>query len=333
VAFDGATLRRLAAQFLALAEKQGAAGPLMIGHRLMGTSLKCTGDVAASRTHYDRALALYDPAEHRPLATRFGQDIGVVLLSYRAWTLWLLGYPEAARADADRALGDAREIDQAATTMYALAHAARTCLWAGDWATTGSLTEKAVALADEKGASAWKAFGMMHRGSLLALTGAGPEAIRDAIPILTSGIAAWRSTGSTLWLPDYLSILALAHARLGRLDDAWRCIGEAAASVETTQATWCEPEVHRIAGEIALLSPRRDPSRAEASFERAIAIARAQQARSWELRAATSLARLWRDEGKRHEAGALLAPVYDWFTEGLDTLDLREAKDLLDRLR
>jgi len=328
VAFDGTTLRRLAAQCLALAEKQGAAVPLMIGHRLMGTSLKCTGDVAASRAHYDRALALYDPAEHRPLATRFGQDIGVVLLSYRAWTLWLLGYPEAARADADRALRDAREIGQAATTMYALAHAARTCLWTGDWATAGSLTEETLALAEEKGASAWRAFGMMHRGSLLALTGAGA----DAIPMLTSGIAAWRSTGSTLWLPRYLSILARAQAELGRLDDAWRCIGEAATSVETTQETWCEPEVHRIAGEIALLSPGRNSSRAEASFERALAIARAQQARSWELRAATSLARLWGDQGKRHEALALLAPLRGWFTEGFDTLDLREAAALLDGL-
>ncbi len=325
VAFDGATLRRLATQCLALAEKQGAAVPLMIGYRLMGTSLKCTGDVAASRAHYDRALALYNPAEHRPLATRFGQDIGVVLLSYRAWTLWLLGFPEAARVDADRALADAHEIGQAATSMYALAHAARTCLWSGDWATAGSLTEAALALAEEKGASAWRAFGMMHRGSLLALTGASA----DAIPMLTSGIAAWRSTGSTLWAPCYLSILALAHAGLGRLDEAWSCIGEATALVETTQATWCEPEVHRIAGEIALLSPGRDTSRAEASFERALAIARAQQARSWELRVATSLARLWRDEGKRHEARAVLAPVYGSFTEGLNTLDLREAAALL----
>ncbi len=328
VAFNGAMLRRLAAQFLALAEKQGAAIPLMIGHRLMGTSLKCTGDVALSRAHYDRALALYDPAEHRPLATRFGQDIGVVLLSYRAWTLWLLGCPEAARADADRALEDAREIGQAATSMYTLAHAARTCLWTGDYATAGTLAEEILALAEEKGASAWKAFGMMHRGSVLALTGAGADAVR----MLTSGIAAWRSTGSTLWLPCYLSSLAWAHAELGELDDARRCIGEAATAVETTQATWCQAEIHRIAGEIALLSPGRDAAGAEACFERALAIARAQQAKSWELRAATSMARLWRDQGKLCEARSLVAPVYGWFTEGFDTLDLREAGALLGEL-
>ena len=121
VAFNGDAVRELAAQFLALAEKQGATVPLMIGHRLMGISLLHTGDIAEGRAHFDQAIALYDPAEHRPLATRFGQDVGVATLSYRSLALWLLGYPEAALADAEHALKDAREIGQAATLMYALA--------------------------------------------------------------------------------------------------------------------------------------------------------------------------------------------------------------------
>ena len=120
VAFNGDVCRDLAAQFLALAEKQRATVPLMIGHRLMGTSLMFTGDIAEGRAHFDQAIALYDPAEHRPLATRFGQDVGVAILSFRSWALWLLGYPEAALADADHALKYAREIGQAATLMYAL---------------------------------------------------------------------------------------------------------------------------------------------------------------------------------------------------------------------
>ena len=122
VAFNGDVMRELAAQFLALAEKQGATVPLMIGHRLMGISLLCTGDIAEGRAHFDQAIALYDPAEHRPLATRFGQDVRVAILSYRSLALWLLGYPEAALADADHALKDAREIGQAATLMFALCH-------------------------------------------------------------------------------------------------------------------------------------------------------------------------------------------------------------------
>jgi predicted ATPase/class 3 adenylate cyclase len=328
VAFNGNALRDLAAQFMALAERQAATVPLMIGHRLMGTSLMCTGDIAKSRAHYDQAIALYDPAGHRPLATRFGQDIGVVVLSYRSWTLWLLGHPRAALADAARALKCAREIGQAATLMYALAHAARTYFWTGNYAMANALGEEVVALADEKGASAWKAFGMMHLGSLLALTSEVPKATQ----MMTSGLSAWRSTGSTLWMPCYLSNLARAHAELGQCDAARQCVGEAMAAVEATKARWCEAEVHRTTGEIALTSPGADAAKAETCFERALAIAREQRAMSWELRAATSMARLWCEQGKRREARELLAPVYGWFTEGLDTLDLMEAKVLLDEL-
>jgi len=131
----------------------------------------------------------------------------------------------------------------------------------------------------------------------------------------------------------HLSYLARAYSELGQVDDAWRCIEEATISIETTNERWCEADVHRVAGEIALTSPEPDATKAEAYFERALAVARVQQARSWELRAAMSMARLWRDQGKRHQAHDLLAPVYGWFTEGFDTLDLKQAKALLDELR
>ena len=328
MAFNGDVMRELAAQFLALAEKQGATVPLMIGHRLMGSSLMFTGDIAEGRAHYDQAIALYDPAEHRPLATRFGQDARVAILSYRSWALWLLGYPEAALADAEHALKDAREIGQAATLMYALAIASFTHILCGNYAAANALLDELVALADEKGALFWKARGMMEQGCVLALTGKAS----DAVQMITSGITAWRSTGATVWMPLWLSYLARAYAELGQFDDAWRCIGEAMTAVETTKERWCEAEVHRIAGEIALKSPEPDAAKAEAYFERALAVARKQQAKSWELRAAMSMARLWRDQGKRDEARDLLAPVYGWFTEGFDTLDLKEAKALLDEL-
>ena len=328
VAFNGDALRHLTAQFLALAEKQGATVPLMIGHRLMGTSLMGTGDIAKSRAHYDKAITLYDPVEHRPLATRFGQDVSVAILSYRSWTLWLLGYPEAALEDTDHAHKNAREMGQASTLMYALGHASFTHIFCGNYAAVNAQLDEVVTLADEKSALAWKAFGMMHQGSLLALTGQASYATQ----IMTFGISAWRSTGSTLWMPWYLSNLARAHAELGQLDEAWRYIGEAVAAMDATRETWCEAEVHRIAGEIALVRPKPDTAKAELHFERALAVAREQQAKSWELRAAMSMARLWRDQGRREEARELLAPVYGWFTEGFDTLDLKEAKALLDEL-
>ena len=150
--------------------------------------------------------------------------------------------------------------------------------------------------------------------------------------MFTSGIAAYRSTGATVWVPLYLLHLARAHAELGQFDDAWRCIGEAMTAVETTKEKWSEAEIHRTAGEIALMLPEPHAMKAQAYFDRALAVAREQQAKSWELRAAMSMARLWRDHGKPQQAHDLLAPVYGWFTEGFDTLDLKEAKTLLDEL-
>jgi predicted ATPase len=133
-------------------------------------------------------------------------------------------------------------------------------------------------------------------------------------------------------MPWYLLNLARAYADVGRFDDARRSIAEAKTAMETGKETWCESDIHRTAGDTVLMSPERDAAKAQAHFERALAVARAQQAKSWELRAAMSLARLWRDQGKRDEARDLLAPVYGWFTEGFDTLDLKEAKALLDAL-
>jgi class 3 adenylate cyclase/predicted ATPase len=328
VAFNGDVICDLAAQFLALAEKQRATAPLMIGHRLMGMSLLATGDIAEGRAHLDQAIALYDPAEHRPLATRFGADSRVSILSFRSLALWSLGYPEAALTDADDAIRNAREMGQAATLMLALNHTAIPYTLCGNRATAAARAREVVALAEEKSSPSWKAFGVMNQGSALALAGKAS----DAIEMLSLGIAAFRTTGGTNFVPLFLPHLARAHAELGQFEEAWRCIGEAMNLVETTKQTVWEEEIHRTAGEIALMSPEPDAAKAEACFERALAVARKQQAKSWELRAATSMARLWRDQGKRQQARELLAPIYGWFNEGFDTLDLKEAKALLDEL-
>jgi class 3 adenylate cyclase/predicted ATPase len=328
IAFNGDALRELAVQFLALAEKQRATVPLMIGHRLMGNSLLLTGDIGQGREHYNQALAYYDPAAHRPLVTRFGQDTRVSVLSYRSVALWMLGYPEAALEDADHALKDAREIGHAATLMYALHFTSGIYIHCGNYAAADALADELVVLADEKAAMMWKATGMLRQGLVLALTGKAS----DAVQMLTAALTGRRSTGATQAAPLYLSHLAWAYADLGQFEDARRCIGEVMTLVETTREKWYEAEVNRVAGEIALRSPEPDVAKAQAYFERALAVARTQQAKSWELRAAMSLARLWRDQGKRDKARDLLAPVYGWFTEGFDTLDLKEAKTLLNEL-
>src|SRR5262249_46942671 len=150
----------------------------------------------------------------------------------------------------------------------------------GDYATASAGVDEVTALADKSGSLIWKAVGMTGRGAILALTGSASDAVR----LITSGLTTFRSTGGTLFAPLYLSHLARAHVQLGHLDDAWRCIDEAIATIETSKERWCEAEVHRVAGEIALMRSQPDVVTCEAHFERALAIARAQEAKSWELR-------------------------------------------------
>jgi predicted ATPase len=328
IAFNGDVARDLAAQFLALAEKQRATVLLMTGHRLMGISLLSSGDIAEGRVHLNRGIALYDPAAHRPLATRFGQDGAVAILSHRSRALWILGFPQVALEDTDHVLKDAREIGQAATLLYALFQTSLIEIFCGNYATANTLLDEVVTLAGEKGALFWKTRGMVVKGCMAALTGKASSAVQ----LITSGITEFRSTGSTLFMPWYLSSLAKAHAQLDQFDHAWRCIDEAVTAVDRAKEKWCEAEIHRTGGEIALKSPEPDAAKAETYFERALTVARCQQAKSWKLRAAMSMARLWRDQGKRDEARELLAPVCGWFTEGFDTRDLKEAKALLEEL-
>ena len=300
--------------------------PIMIGHRLMGHALLLTGEIGPALAHYSQSLALYDPAEHQQFATRFGSDISVAALGFRSLALWLLGCPEKALRDASRALKNAQEIGQAATLMFALTYTAKTEIHCGNYAAANSLLEQLIALADQKAAPYWKSFGISVQGCVLVGTGDTSAAVHR----LTLGITALRSTGATLYVPWFLSNLARAYGDLDELDNARRCIDEAMTAAEMTKERLYEAEVNRVAGEVALKSPERDVTKAETYFERALAVARQQQAKSWELRG-YSMARLWR-EGKPHQARELLAPIYGWFTEGFDTLDLKEAKALLDEL-
>jgi hypothetical protein len=178
VAFNGDVLRDLAVQFLGLADKQSIKLLPMIGHRLMGSSLMYTGNIC----HYDWGFALYDPAEHRSVATRFAQDVGVVILAQGSLALWVLGHPEAALSDADHAVKDAREIGHAPTLMYALFHAAATHVLLRNHAVANTLTQEGVALADERDVLWWKALGTVFQGWLLALTGN----ISDGVQMITS---------------------------------------------------------------------------------------------------------------------------------------------------
>jgi predicted ATPase len=241
----------------------------------------------------------------------------------------MLGFPDTALMDADQAVSDARHIGHATTLMFGLSQAMTFHLLCRRYAAAKALGDELGILADEKGSGFWKAVALVDQSWLIALTGTAS----DAVDTLTSGIDAWRSTGSTTSTPLTISFLARANSDLRQFDEARRSVDEAMTMIETTGERWLEAEVNRIAGEIALKLPERDAAKkGEAYFERALAVARQQQAKSWELRAAMSMARLWRDQGKRTEARDILAPVYGWFTEGFDTRDLKEAKELLKAL-
>jgi predicted ATPase len=242
--------------------------------------------------------------------------------------LWLLGYPEAALRDVESVLKHARDTGQAASLMFALHFTQVPLILCGDYSRASALAQELCALADEKDLPFWKVNGSLYQGSLFALTGNASNAVQ----LIASGITAVRPTGVTAWMPRWLSYLAIAHAGLDQIDDACRCIGEAISTIEATKERWFEAETNRIAGEIALKSRPPDAAKAEGYFKRTLAISREQLAKSWELRAAMSLARLWRDQGKVQQASELLAPVYEWFTEGFDTRDLKEAKALLETL-
>jgi len=328
ISFNGDVARELASRFFAFGEKEGTAVPLMIGHRTMGSTLAFIGDLVEARSHYNEALALYRPAEHRRLMTRFGQDLRVTCLAFRSMALWLLGYPEAALKDADCALLEARQIEHAATLMFTLNFPILINTYCGNYSAANEHIEELVLLAEEKGAPFRKAEGVLRRGYVLTLTGEATKAVE----MVTCGVDLWRSAGSTIFTPEHEFMLGIAHADSGQFDDAWRCIDKAMTAMHATKEKWCEAEAHRVAGEIALKSPLRDVAKAQAYFERSLTLARAQRAKSWELRAAVSLARLLSDQGERQMARDLLAPIYDWFTEGFETSDLRKARTLLGEL-
>ena len=234
------------------------------------------GNFAQSLRQSDQALALYDPAVHRPLAMLFGQDARVTNLCQRSLALWFLGYPDVALAETNQFLKEARQIGQVGTLFFALNYASVMQFLCGAHATADALANELFTLAEEQGAVMWKAAGLAYRGWILAVAGMASEAVQ----LITSALAAIRPTGTTLFTPVSLSLSAKCYADLGQADDAWRCIDEAKAVIERTKETWFEANVRRLAGEVALMSSQPDMAKAEAYFERALEVARQQQVKS-----------------------------------------------------
>ena len=317
----------IAEETLGLAERLGDPHVLSHGHYVMGLLHLHLGDPAAARRRLEAGLALYDPERDRAEAARYGFDTCTACHAVLGWVFWDQGYPDQALRHAEEAIAAARAASHPLSDAFALSFAAMLHQLRGEVVLCRERAESALALATEQVLPYWAAYAIVLSG--WALVEEGQE---EGFAQLRAGIDVYRATGAKVRGPQWLALLAEACLDTGRVEEGLSAVSEALAVTEQTVARYREAELDRLEGELRLAAKQPDESGAEASFRTAIAIARAQQAKSFELRAATSLARLLARQGRHAEARDLLAPVYGWFTEGFDTLDLKDAKALLDQL-
>jgi predicted ATPase len=323
------TAYELGEQLLILAQHMQDTAMLCSAHRALGSTLLFLGVVADAQTHFAQGIAFYDLQQHRASAFLYGEDAGMICHSYAAWTLWSLGYADQGRTQMDEAVTLAQQVACPFSLSFALVSAAMFHTFRREEHDTQERAAAAINLAKEQGFPFWVALGSLLRGwGLAQQAGQAQEGIEQ----MSQGLTAWRATGAELGRPYYLALLAEAHSIIGQSEAGLAVLTEALTLVDKTEERWYEPELHRLKGALLLQQNSDNQAEAETCFHHALDIARNQQAKSFELRTATSLSRLWQQQGKRQEAHDLLAPVYDWFTEGFDTADLQEAKALLDAL-
>ncbi len=299
----------------------------MLVHDVMGEIATYVGDFHRARSHMQDGIALYDPARHRSLAFRYaGYDLGMACRAIGAHALWFLGYPDQALQWSQGAIALARDLSHLPTLVFALAHAGVLHYHRREPEVAARLAEEALALSTEHGLDFWKAFAAILCGWSQVQQGRGLEGVEQ----MRRGLEGYRVTAGELESPLWLAMLADAYRAVGAPEDGLSAVGDALTLVNTMGIRFEEAELHRLRGEL-LLAKDDDPAEAESAFQRALDVAAAQQARALELRAAASLVRLCRERGKPEEvASRRLAEVYEWFTEGLETLDLREAHALLE---
>jgi predicted ATPase/class 3 adenylate cyclase len=323
------TARDLGEQLLRLAHRAEDQDLLLQAHHAMWTCLYSLGEFASAYQHGEEGMALYAQRQHHAVDALFaGHDTRVCGLTFTALALWYLGYPDQSLQRLHEALRDARALDHPLSLCLLLRHAPFHQRFYRDLRAVQERTEELRTLATGQGFASEGAYATMMEGWLLAMNGE----VEVGITHLHQGLAAYQETGGAVWRPLYLSMLAEAYSQGGQSAAALRILDEALALVNATGERVYEAELHRLKGELLLQGSSENSPEAETCFHHAIAIAQKQSAKSWELRAATSLARLWQQQGKRKEAYDLLAPVYGWFTEGFDTADLKDAKALLDEL-
>jgi predicted ATPase/DNA-binding SARP family transcriptional activator len=325
------TAHDLGEQLLALAQSIQDPNHLSRAHMMHGETLHCLGEFAQAREHLERGISFYDTHQRRFHTFLYGNDTAVGCWMIETLTLWTLGYPDQALKMADKMLALARELSHPFTLVCALYFAAALHQLRREARVVHELVETLLQISRERGFALYLAWGTVLRGWALAEMGQEKEGIDQ----IGEGIAARQST---MWLPNACAFLARAYGKTGEIEEGLKVLTEGLAWVDSTGERPWEAELHRLRGELLLRQSGGEVKtatclrKAETCFEHAIDIAHRQNAKGWELRAATSLSRLWQGQGKEGPARELLRGAYGWFTEGLDTADLREAKALLDSL-
>jgi class 3 adenylate cyclase/predicted ATPase len=318
----------LAADGMALAQRLNDSGVMMEALFMPGVTMFYRAEFARARACHEKALAAFDDRERTKFWSAYtGHNAGVTHRCYLALILWHLGYPEQAL----RMIREARELARTIGHAFSLGHAVDFMAYLYHYCRLGAevqaAAEEELALGIELGFQLWHALGMLHKGVGLLLQ----NRREDGLPLLLKGYAAFRATGAEVRVPSYLGMLGEAYLHAARFEDALKALTEGLAVAEKNDDRSYEAELYRVKGELQLAASANE-SAAEACFQQAIDTARRQQSRAWELRATTSLARLWQRQGHRDQARAALAAAYGTFTEGFTTPDLVDAAALLENL-
>ena len=299
----------------------------MVSHWLTGTNLFHIGEYVTSWRHLAQAHTRYDP-QQRPTHVTLGVDVRVFTLAYMSHTLWGLGYPEQAMQRSGEALALARDVHHPFSLALTQAYAAMLHQFRQEPHIASTHADMALALCIEHSIAYYLAWATIIQGWALAAQHRREEGLTQ----MQQGLTAFHATGGRLRFPYYLALLAEGYRHSGQVEKGFHSLDKACAAMQQTGEYFWEAEQHRLQAELLLAHSTADQTTAAAYLHQALEVARRQQAKSLELRAATSLARLWQSQGKRSEAYELLVPIYGWFTEGFDTPDLQEAKVLLEAL-
>jgi predicted ATPase len=311
---------------LRLSLHRNDSGGSVLGHESYGRNLMYTGRFPSSRPHLEAALSLYDPISHYALVHQVGVHLQVVAQAILGYVLLFLGYPDRALAQSTAAIVEARRLVHAPSLVLTLGCGTMLLLLIGENAVFCEWVDQMIAVSAEQDFPFWRAYGTICRGWIKVKNGD----VTQGVSLLRSGLAAYRASGAETYMPHHIALLARACEIAGQIEEGSALLDEALQLVERTGERWFAAELNRHKGQLLLRQGHSEA--AEERYRRALSIAEEQEAKLWELRAAVSLARLRRDQGRRAEAYDLLAPVYGWFTEGFGTPDLKDAKALLDEL-